>query len=192
MWICACIEERIQASWIKLDFLKTKNSCNGCQLLPLWWGCGIALAKPDRCGSQTGAAILQLVRPPGSQASPEQTDPLVAPTGFLAWQVEDRRRHCSTTEFFFLQLCSVWTVRSKSGHNTNLNVSSRDKSLTISWGSLPRIPESSRDSPLTRLLSHYRSHCRYLYSGGQRQIFVTICFANNSLIMRWKMCDILI
>lgn len=123
MWICACIEEHIHASWIKLDFLKTKNSCNGCQLLPWWWGCGIALAKPDRCGSQTGAAILQLVRPPGSQASPEQTDPLVAPTGFLAWQVEDRRCHCSTTEFFFLQLCSIWTVRSKSGHTTYLNMS---------------------------------------------------------------------
>lgn len=175
MWICACIEERIHASWIKLDFLKTKNSCNGCQLLPWWWGCGIALAKPDRCGSQTGAAILQLVRPLGSQASPGQTDPLVAPTGFLAWQMEDRRRD----RVCFLQLCSIWTVRSKSDHTTNLNVSSWAKSLTISWGSLPRIPESSRDSPLTRLLSHYRSHCRYLYSGGQRRIFVTICFANN-------------
>lgn len=88
--------------WQKMGRIaKTKTGGNGCHLLPWWWGCGIAPAEADRCGSQTGAARLQLVRPPGSQASPEQTDPWVVPTGFLAWQVEDRWRHCSTTEMVF-------------------------------------------------------------------------------------------
>ncbi len=107
------------ARWQKMGwnvtFAKTKSSGNGCHLLPWWWGCGIAPAEADRCGSQTGAARLQLVRPQGSQASPEQTDLWVAPTGFLAWQVEDRRRHCSTTELVF---CShvQYGLRFKSGH----------------------------------------------------------------------------